>query len=296
MKKLRLSILGLVLYLVGLFCLELIGWKDPALANSAWLNFWLSIFAVVLVIAIPDISRMRPQIWVAIFSVLFLVSRFGLQWYDPSLPVLGGVNTYITLSQFLLLMLAIGMAIQVSISLNEIQEIVQDILLGNGPHQSQLLEKAAADIEREFLRSKRHHFPLTVIAIEPDPQSMNINLTRTMREIQQSMMARFILSRLVHITSQLVRRTDLIINQSTDTNNFIVFSPDITTDQAERLAGRIITSIEKQTGVTVHCGIATYPDEGLNYEDLVRIAQDRLKPDNSHLAEELDALLKGDNK
>jgi GGDEF domain-containing protein len=225
-----------------------------------------------------------------------MAARLGLQWYDPKTPVLGGVYTYITLTHFLLLMLATGLAIQVSVSLNEMQEIVQDILMGNGPHQAHTMEKAALDIEREFLRSKRHHFPLTVIAIEPDPQSVNINLTRSMREIQTSMMARFVLSRLVHITSQLVRRTDLIINQPMNANSFVVFSPDITTDQAEMLAGRIIKSIEKQTGVSVHCGIATYPDEGLNYEDLVRIAQERLKPENSHLAEELDALLKGDKK
>ena len=43
------------------------------------------------------------------------------------------------------------------------------------------------------------------------------------------------------------------------------------------LAERISKIVEERTGLQVNCGIASFPDEALTFEDLLHTARDRSK-------------------
>ncbi len=296
MKKLRVSFLGLILYLAVLFCLERVGWQEPALVYSAWINFWITLAAITLILLLPVLSRANSAVIAVMTTIFYLAVRFYFQWMHPQNPVFGGIFTYITGAQLFMLVIAVNLTVKLVSKINEIDDAIEDITLGNTNYQIQMRDKAISDIEREFVRSSRHHFPLSVIVVQPDAESVDTTMFQSVREIQQRMMSRFLLSRLVNITSNSVRRTDLIVNQAPDDNSFVVFSPDTSSNNAELLIKRIQTSIENQTKIKIHCGQATFPDEGLNFDDLVRIAYDRLQPESTTLTSEFVTLIEGDAK
>jgi len=56
---------------------------------------------------------------------------------------------------------------------------------------------------------------------------------------------------------------------------FVVLCPETDLENAVFLAGRTRKIVEERTGLHVHCGAASFPDEALTFEDLLHLARDR---------------------
>jgi GGDEF domain-containing protein len=89
-------------------------------------------------------------------------------------------------------------------------------------------------------------------------------------------MTHYALSGVTRIISDLVRRTDLIIDQATESDRLIIFCPETSGEQASLMKRRILATTKDQIDVRVCVGMATFPDEALTFEELVRVADDKL--------------------
>jgi hypothetical protein len=73
-----------------------------------------------------------------------------------------------------------------------------------------------------------------------------------------------------------------------------VLCPETDTTDIIFLAQRISQIVEDRTGLQVNCGIASFPDEALTFEDLLFMARDRSKqtPVPGSLVEMKDQIVK----
>jgi GGDEF domain-containing protein len=93
------------------------------------------------------------------------------------------------------------------------------------------------------------------------------------------MMARYVITSLARIISKQLRRTDMVLDQH-ERGRFIIISPDTSASSSETLAQRIKSAAAEQLGVTVSCGVASFPDEALTFEELVHQAETGLQPES----------------
>jgi len=70
-----------------------------------------------------------------------------------------------------------------------------------------------------------------------------------------------------------IRQTDLLIQDHI--GRFVILCPETDLENAFFLAERTRNIVEEHTGLHVNCGVASFPDEALTFEDLLYIARDR---------------------
>jgi len=72
---------------------------------------------------------------------------------------------------------------------------------------------------------------------------------------------------------EVVRQTDLLIRDHV--GRFLVVCPETDLESAVFLSERICQMVEGRTEFHVKCGVASFPDEALTFEDLLQLARDR---------------------
>jgi GGDEF domain-containing protein len=283
MMSLRRSFLFLIAYLAAFLNIERLDFSATSQIHLSPIMYLVCITAIVLILIFPVFSRQKLQLVLTFWLAIYLILRLVLWWIVPAWPIWGGINTYLTIAEMTLLTVGILLALRVANHLEEFTQAVQNITLGGASYKVQPLEQAYDDIQREFLRSQRHHYPLSVIVVEPDPQSVDLTLNRSVTEIQQSMMTRYVLNNIIRIASELIRRTDMVIDQATNRDSFVVFSTDTSRESAELVKERIRTAIENKLNISVRCGLATFPEDGRSFEELVQVANDKIITDKHAL-------------
>lgn len=267
----RKAVLYLLIFLAIVYNVERL---DLGRANTIDIS---SVVYVVILIAVASIVMLRPLAQMPMRYVMvgwlasFLVARIGTA-YLLERPIWGGVYTYLTITEVSLVMAAVLLARNVSDHLLDFEEAVQNITLADISHRVQHINQAYDEVQKEIMRSRRHSYPISVMVVEPDPGSVQVTLNRSVLEIQQAMMTRYVLTSLMRITKDVTRRTDMIIDQAIDKDSFVVFCPDTNNEDAVLLANRLQSSISEQLGVRVCCGLATFPDEALTFETLIERA------------------------
>lgn len=272
----RNSIFYLVAYLAFFYNIERLDVGQENLINISTMVYVLALIAVSVIVMWRPISRI-PQhyffgIWILIFGFARVAAVFILDR-----PLYGGIYTYLSITEFSLFIIGVGLAYNVAIHLDDFEDAVRNITLGDIRHRVRHLNEATDEIQKEFVRSRRHNYPLSAIVIEPVPSSVEVTLNRSVLEIQQSMMTRYVLTNLMRIASGFIRRTDMIIDKVIDQDRFVILTPDTGVNDAFKLAERLREDIASQLGVDVCCGLASFPQEALTFEELITIANHKIQ-------------------
>jgi GGDEF domain-containing protein len=234
----------------------------------------LGTLAVVSVLTIPPLWRAGVGVSLTVWLMLYAIAKLvvnQLDWYD----ILGGNNAYLLFTEVGLLALLIWRARHVARLLHDFEEAVSNITFADVSRRVKKLDEAEEDIQLELIRSRRHHHPLTVMVVEPESDSIQVALNRTIQEVQRAMMSRYVITGLARVVSGQLRRTDLVIDQR-EKNRFIIISPDTSFANCQMLADRIQAAAAVQLGVIVSCGVASFPDEALTFDELVQQAKSKL--------------------
>lgn len=264
LRQLKLSFVGLIASLAALFS---IGPLSQMSAGGGSVPVAAHLLTAVLVLALitTRLSLRAPAaILVAGTAVIYVASRaFG----DDSNNV-GSVSTaLLTALDVALASMTVLLSIRVAHGLRQFEESVENITLDERTGVVSL-ECAREDIAIEMSRARRHERPLTVTVLTFDPRAVHASLHEIVRDVQQRMMHRYIMSGLARVAAQTTRRGDIVV-QDPAANRVIVLSPESTPGQLDALTNRLQESAYHSLGVPIRLGSAGFPASALTFDDLV---------------------------
>jgi GGDEF domain-containing protein len=112
--------------------------------------------------------------------------------------------------------------------------------------------------------------------VEPEPASIQASINRVAQEAQQKMMTRYVLTSLGKMLKDELRRIDLVVKQP-EKDRFIILCPEARSEEVARLISRIQMSSANHLGLSVACGMATFPEEAVTFDDLIQQAEQKLQ-------------------
>lgn len=271
MRRLPRAISGLVLYLLLIFNLERITYQDVKLVDIKGFVYVMIALVIVLIIQFKFIRGQSIGILLFISTILYFIGKFFVFYYYTR----WNENTvYLIITELAFIWIAILIARVAGSALNDFQEAVESITFSN-LEKTKEVEEAMRDIQAEFYRSRRYNFPLTLVVVQPDTNPLEYNPHVAIKEIQQSMLSRYATVSLARELSKNLRLLDTIVDLKKNMR-FAILYPQTDGDKANFLIQRI-NSVAENMGISVTCGHASFPDDALTFDELLRSASDTMR-------------------
>lgn len=277
MNHLRKLTIIWLLALTILFNIEKLDIGAQNVINIDAFVYLLGLIAVASIIAIPALHRLNGLILVVFWIGVYITSKFFLS----SRPFFGGLHTYLTITEATLLVAPIWISYRFAQAIHDFESAVMNITMVSNSDRVRHLKTADEDIEVEMFRSRNSHQPLSVVVVEPKPESVQVALHRAVQEVQQTMMYSYVINSMAQRLSKYLRRTDLILEQR-EQGRFVILCPDTNGRELKLITEYVETIADLELGVSVRCGTATFPDQALTFEDLVNLAQSHLQQTENH--------------
>lgn len=270
MRRLRIHIILLLLWLAVFYNIERLdinGYDTINLESSVYL---VGVLAVLLPL-LPLFQRRHVLVSVAPTLAVLLVALL----LDPG-PEIGGMHTYITLAEVVMVTVIVVLAHRVAGSLLEFYEAVEVVTLsdkdGRRPHT---LTNAHDAVQVEMSSSRRTQRPLSLVLLQADGTSLNMMMHRFVQELQRSMMQRYVLAMMARMLSRSLRRSDLVIEDQ-HPGRLVLVAPETSEEAAQALGWRLKRLVAQRLGVTATFAVATFPHQALTFEELLNVAEKRL--------------------
>lgn len=272
MKHLRTSILGLILALTVFFNIERLDFGIENFIDIHSFTYVLVFISVVSIILIPKLRQLPLYNTYLAWTAVYLLLRFMV---FNQRPIIGGIHTYIFVTEVALLTVSIWFAHHLAEQIYDFEEAVANITFTETDRRVQPLNVALEDIKIELTRSRRYKSPLSVLVVTPETNSIQVALHRTIMEVQRAMMNRYVLTSMSRVISMALRRTDMVMEQH-EKERFVILSPHTPGSDLQIVVKRIQDAISKQLGVNVKCGVASFPEDALTFDELLHKAEQNL--------------------
>jgi GGDEF domain-containing protein len=102
----------------------------------------------------------------------------------------------------------------------------------------------------------------------------HLNLREIVTSIQNDMWNRFSFARIGQIVDEQIRQIDIVYRDRA--NRFVILCPETDQKNSRGLAERITSAIETKTGMHVLWSVAAFPEDAINFEDLLGVATSKL--------------------
>lgn len=247
------------------------------------LVYVLGLSAVISIISVRAFHRYNVAVSIGLWGGIFVLSKLVL-----GRPLLGGVYTYLSITELSFLLVSGWLAHLLASALYEFKEAVERITFReNSNKRVQELAQAYDEIQIEMFRSRHHHHPMSIIVVEPMLDAIQTSLHRLVQEIQQAMVSSYVINNMAHTLSKYIRRTDLVLEQR-DRGRFVILCPDTNSVDLDLMVEYVKSVAKEQLGTPVTCGAATFPDEAITFEELLRKAETQLDGTKQHSRNEIE--------
>jgi hypothetical protein len=278
MKNLPYSIALLLVFLALLFNLERLEYFQRSDLNIEGFVYILVTVLIVAIILIPLLRRWSYPVLLILAATIYIIMKAYL---SSTKLVWGGNQSYITIVELTLVGIAVILARNVAGWLEDFVNAVENITFAK-LRRVHTLEEVGEDLESEMYRSRRYQHPLTVVVAKPEVGSLRMAIHRTVEEVQRSMMVRYVaISLMTRALYGQLRRTDWLLEDSRK-REYVFVLPETRGERADIVIDRIQkTAVE--LGVSVSCGIATFPDDALTFESLIERAETKMESGEEQL-------------
>ncbi|MBL7161761.1 MAG: hypothetical protein ISS57_04085 [Anaerolineales bacterium] len=270
MKRLRFSLI-ILLFIIGVFFnVERIDiGADADIVNLQSFVYLLAFGVVFSTLLLPNKWRPPALLWIGFWGVVYVALKLAI--YN-SRPFLGGLYTYLTITELAMLSLSILAAGRVAGDLHDVEDTVANVTLEDLSDRVKRLEQAEDVISKEFARSRRYGSPVSVMVIKVHPEDIEFNMQRSTEEILQGMLKRYASNKLVRLLDRELRRTDLVLERMKD-DQIVLVLPETSPEGMDILADRIRNTIKENIGIAITAGFASFPDQALTFDDLLKQAE-----------------------
>ncbi len=271
MRKLRFTLVTLIFGMSFFFNIERLDFGEKNIINIASFVYVLGFLAIILTIAIPQIQHIKRSTAMVFWSIIYLLVKTVFF----SRPVIGGVYTYLSITELAMLLALVWLAYQVTAATQDFENAVEKITIGHGGAHVKQLSEAADDIQREMFRSRHYHRPLGVISVQPNIDDANPDSHRIIREAQEKMVGSYIINNVANTLQKFLRPTDVIL-EDRESGRFYIICPETPKNDLKVLLEYVEGVTAEELGVGAKCGFATFPDEAVVFEDLLQKSVERL--------------------
>jgi hypothetical protein len=277
MRHLRRLIIASLIGVTLLFNIERLDFGRENIVDIDSFVYVLGIIAAISIITLPILWRAHVAALLVLWPSIYLLGKLFI---FNQRPLLGGIYTYLSITEVTLLAIAIWLSHLLARAIHDFEQAVENITLRSASRRVRRLNEAMEDIQIEMFRSRHNHHPLSVVVVEPKPESIQASLHQAVREVQETMLHSYIINSLAQTLSKYLRRTDMILEQR-DVGRFIILCPETSVGDLNLLVEYIQTIVAKQLGTAVACGVATFPNEALTFEELIHRAEAQLRHFNN---------------
>jgi hypothetical protein len=269
MTNLRKSILLILILLAFVFNLERLDIIEENVVNIQSFVYPLIFVAVVSTLIVPFLWHSSVGLSLALWTGVYILLRILV---FTSRPLLGGLNTHLTITELALLVVSILLSCELARRIDEYETLIAKVAL---PHVSRKVypwEDASEEVKSMFAGSRRHNRPLSILLVEPAKATLKPELQRVLLDLQKLMLTRFISASLAQLIAKEARRTDIIVEKE-DKNSFLVLCPETNPDGSISFGKRIQVIAKEKLGVQVCYGSASFPEDALTFDDLLQKAR-----------------------
>lgn len=274
MLRLNRYILALVLWLSFLFNVERL---DLIVGSSNISNIASPVYVVAVIMVI--LGLLLPQ-WkrVPLWHVnLIAVVSFVVALLVDQVPVWGDIQTFVAFFELVAVMVSATLGYQVGRLSADFVETVHAMMFVDLDGRVYGADEAEPVIKREMQSSRRANRPLSVMVLDARAGNGRANLQETAREIQKILVKRQSMVALARLLPRALRRTDFVLHEVGD-GRLVVVMPELRKDQTGAIVSRLTQVAQRRLGLSVRYGIASFPDNGVTFEELVYQAEQNLTP------------------
>lgn len=269
MSSLKQSVFWLAIYIGAVFILAQFDYVDSPIIDFAKYFYFMVMVAVPATIFFPFTSRMNVLVPAIVWGSIYLVM---LQVLDRTVSAPNSTFPIILL-EFILVEIGVWLAFQLANGISHAESVMDAMALSVFPNRTQTIQEASQQIKTEITRSRRYHRPLSLLVMQTDP-SDHVAIEQMITKIQHELSNRFSFARIGQVIDEYVRQTDMVILSRS--NHFAILCPETDYQNSQILAQRICDAIKSKTGVQVEWSAAAFPDDALNFDDLMDAANSRL--------------------
>ncbi len=274
MLKLNHYLVALVIWLAFLFNIERL---DLEIQNTEVFNIASPVYAVTVAVVLLGIvlpQLRQTQFWHIhiIATILFVVTM----WFDGR-TAWGGIQTYLTLFEFAAVLLSATLAALVGRASADFLESARALLLSGTDGRIYQGAQAAAVIKREMHFARRANRPLSVMVLDAADDGKPVKLHNTTQEIQRIFARRYRQVSLARLLARIIRRTDFLVDESEE-GRLILVMPEMAREQMVDVVERLDREVRARLGSDLRCGMASLPEQGVTFEELVYQAERMLLP------------------
>jgi hypothetical protein len=277
MLRINRYIIALVVWLLFFFNIERLdlGFQQPDIANIATPVYIVVGAMVMLGLVLPQYQRVPLWRLYIVAAASFVVAAL---WGKR--PTWGGMYTYISLFELCAVLISMTLAHRVGRLSADFVETVRGLLFSELDNRVYAPAQAEPMVKREMQYSRRANRPLSVMVLDTKGRGKQ-DLPATAAEIQQLLTKRHSMVALTRVITRTLRRTDFVLDRTAD-GRLVLVMPEIRKEQAETIISRLNDQVQRRLGLGVQAGIASFPDQGVTFEELVLQAEQDLQP---HLIE-----------
>lgn len=266
MRRLQDSVLYLVIQLAILFNLERLDIAGANVINLTTAVYLLTVIAVILVLSVKWMRSMNKPVLMILWAAIYLIMKVTLM---PRHPLVGGIYTYLTFTEFGMFLISVYLAHNLAVNIDENEQAVKNFAFA-GNAKIKRTQEAQERINAEIYRSRRFQRSLSIIVMDQDLSNVRMDINKVVQDAQRTFMEQYISAMVVKEVSAQLRQTDILLEHEKG-GKLIIVSPD-TDDTGVKYLIERLSSLTHSGDLSLSFGTATFPDDGLTFEQLLKHA------------------------
>jgi GGDEF domain-containing protein len=265
--NLKKSFFWIAFYLLIVLVLAQLDRSDTPIINFAAYFYLTAFFIVPVMVFVPSLHKVSVVVPMIFWGAIY----FGLSQI-VNRAYTGSMDVEVIVLEIVILEAGVWLSYQLAVGIARSESLMDVLAQGTFPHRAVELDTASEQIKIEFSRSRRYHRQLSLLVVHSLPKDEEV-VRDMLKSLQRDVLTRLSNAQIGQAIGEVIRQTDLLIRDQI--GRFVVLCPETDLESAVFLSERICQIVEGRTGLHVNCGVASFPDEALTFEDLLHTARDR---------------------
>ena len=158
--------------------------------------------------------------------------------------------------------------------LGQADEVLREFAIGPSREAAEPFSRTQGEMFREVRRARRYERPVSVLALSAHGAQPSASLARLAEEARLESLERYASAKLATVLDEETAGSTVIADRG---EHFLVLLPESNRHAAEQVAKRIERAAAERHGMSVRCGIASFPHQEITFDKLLETAEAELR-------------------